>query len=156
VPYRPLLVTAHLQYRRYLHLCDDERLPRPRMSYDRYRTERLQGSESGVCLRGPLVSPVFFSEVGQRLSDVGKHSDEPLLLIQSPRKLLSSCLSHGGGKRWAVSSFSGSVVTPCGDTICPRHRNSFWNSWHFSRLSSKRTPRNLWNTLLQAVPGTSG
>lgn len=36
----------------------------------------LQGSESGVCLRGPLVSSLPFRELSQRFGDVGKSSDE--------------------------------------------------------------------------------
>jgi hypothetical protein len=39
-----------------------------------------------------------------------------------------------------------SVVTPSGETICPKYRTSFWNNWHFSGFIFRWDSQSLWNT----------
>jgi hypothetical protein len=67
--------------------------------------------------------------------------------MHRPRKLLISYLFFGVGHSRMVFSISGLVINPSGDTLWPRHRTSFWKSWHFYRLSFRQDCQKHWNTL---------
>jgi hypothetical protein len=83
----------------------------------------LRWPEGGFCFRGPIKRPLFFCQSGQWLSYIGESRDEPHVVLtqsqEAPQLLFVGC-----GQFLTASTFSGSVVTPSGDT-CPKYRTYF-------------------------------
>jgi hypothetical protein len=141
----PVLVTMHLQYRRYLHLCRrcTSQPATDILGQVRHRAPSSEIGKQGMP-PGALVSPLLFMGWARGLATSANLTTNHLQWVWNPLKLLSACLLLGRGRRSPALSIPGPVATPSILTIpCTESPSVMIGTFLFSLSWA---PRNLFNT----------